>query len=47
MKGGNSGRRDLSSDDAMTGTSAFHHRVSFTLPAPNDTVFVDLGFIGI
>jgi hypothetical protein len=37
----------LSSDDAMTGTSAFHHRVSFTLPAPNDTVFVDLGFIGI
>jgi len=37
----------LSSDDAMTGANAFHHHVSFTLPAPNDTVIVDLGFIGI
>ncbi|MET0793661.1 MAG: hypothetical protein ABW061_19230 [Polyangiaceae bacterium] len=37
----------LSADDAMTGANAFHHRVDFRLPAPNDTVIVDLGFMGI
>ncbi len=37
----------LSADDAINETNAFHHRVDFTLPAPNDTVIVDLGFTGI
>lgn len=37
----------LTPEDAMTGANAYHHRVDFTLPAPNGTVSVDLGFIGI
>jgi len=37
----------LTAEDAIAGTNGYTHRVDFTLPAPDGTVSVDLGFIGI
>jgi hypothetical protein len=37
----------LSAEDATRGVNAYHHRIDFTLPVPNGTVSVDLGFTGI